>query len=453
MPSLVDLRKHIDEFLAHRRDPNRYTEISFYGGTFLGLAKEQIQLLLATAAGYVRKGVVDGIRFSTRPDTIDAERLELIAPYPVTTVELGVQSMRDDVLAHSARGHTAEETRRAVTLLADRPYQIGLQMMIGLPGDTAAGALSTGRQLAGLNPDFVRIYPTVVFKGSPLARWYQQGRYEPLSLEAAVALCAELYLIFARHEIPVIRMGLQAGPELEADRDLMAGPFHPAFGELVRSAVWQDAISRHLEKEGTRRRRSANRSAFPPAVPSQGPARRQHHRPAEPARAARHGSAGQGHGARGYGPGERRRLSALVNRHPKISRKQSTQNQSARWISKVSRKSTGRSGASSLVWVCSPIGRPRHSTKTPDGRSGPKKLHRAGKRPHAPAGHNAPRDGAAGGGDDTRDPDAVHSGPALYGSGDDGRHWVDVCRCWEDLPAGRGHRDGGARHDSRRGRL
>jgi len=250
MPSLIDVRKHIDEFLAHRRDPNRYTEISFYGGTFLGLAKEQIQLLLATAAAYVRKGLVDGIRFSTRPDTIDTGRLDLIAPYPVTTIELGVQSMQEDVLAHSARGHTAKDTRRAVTLLADRPYKLGLQMMIGLPGDTVAGALSTGRQLAGLSPDFMRIYPTVVFKGSPLARWYLQGRYEPLSLEAAVALCAELYLIFARHEIPVIRMGLQAGPELEADRDLVAGPFHPAFGELVQSAIWQDAISRHLEKEG-----------------------------------------------------------------------------------------------------------------------------------------------------------------------------------------------------------
>lgn len=252
MPSLIDIRKHIDDFLAHRRDPDRYTEISFYGGTFLGLAPEQIQLLLATAAAYVRKGLVDGIRFSTRPDTIDAERLDLIAPYPVTTIELGVQSMQDDVLVSSARGHTADETRRAVALLSDRSFGLGLQMMIGLPGDTTAGALATGRQLAGLTPDFVRIYPTVVFKGSPLARWYLEGCYEPLSLDAAVALCAELYLIFARHDIPVIRMGLQAGPELAADSDLVAGPFHPAFGELVRSAIWQDAISRHLEKEGLR---------------------------------------------------------------------------------------------------------------------------------------------------------------------------------------------------------
>ena len=246
------VRQSISAFLEHRRDPQRFTEISFYGGNFLGLPAEQIQLLLATAAAYVRKGQADGIRFSTRPDTIDVGRLELLAPYPVTTIELGVQSMNNEVLERSARGHTADDTLRAIALLAESPYATGLQMMVGLPGDTAATALASARRLAGLTPDFVRIYPTVVFKGSPLARWYAEGRYEPLSLDEAVALTAELYLIFARNDIPVIRMGLQAGPELDFDADLVTGPFHPAFGELVQSAIWQDAISRHIDKEGLR---------------------------------------------------------------------------------------------------------------------------------------------------------------------------------------------------------
>ncbi len=250
LPSVSSVRESISAFLAHRRDPRRFTEISFYGGNFLGLLPEQIQLLLATAAAYVRKGLANGIRFSTRPDTIDTGRLALLDPYPVTTIELGVQSMRDEVLEQSARGHTAEDTLRAVALLSGSPYALGLQMMVGLPGDSSAGAMATARQLAGLSPDFVRIYPTVVFKKSPLARWYAEGRYEPLSLDEAVGLTADLFLIFARHDIPVIRMGLQAGPELDLDADLVAGPFHPAFGELVRSAIWQDAISRHLEKEG-----------------------------------------------------------------------------------------------------------------------------------------------------------------------------------------------------------
>lgn len=247
--SARNVRERISQFLAHRRDPQRYTEISFYGGNFLGLSPEQIQLLLATAAGYVRKGQADGIRFSTRPDTVDPGRLSLLAPYPVSTIELGVQSMREDVLDRSARGHTAEDTRKAAALVAESPHALGLQMMVGLPGDTDAGALATARQLAGMSPDFVRIYPTVVLKGSPLARWFFEGRYEPLSLDDAVGLAADLYLIFARHDIPVIRMGLQAAPELDLDADLVAGPYHPAFGELVHSAVWRDAISRHIEKE------------------------------------------------------------------------------------------------------------------------------------------------------------------------------------------------------------
>jgi histone acetyltransferase (RNA polymerase elongator complex component) len=250
LPSVSAIRRTIQEFLAHRKDRARPTEISFYGGNFLGLAPELITLLLATAAGFVHRGEADGLRFSTRPDTIDASRMALIARFPVTTVELGVQSMNDAVLQQSQRGHSAQSVREAVALIKTRPYALGLQMMVGLPGDTAATAMATARQIADLAPDFVRIYPTLVLRGSPLARLHARGEYEPLSLAAAVALVADLYQIFHRHDIPVARMGLQAGPELSLDADLVAGPFHPAFGEMVQSALWLDAISRHLEKEG-----------------------------------------------------------------------------------------------------------------------------------------------------------------------------------------------------------
>ncbi len=250
LPSLSAIRRTIREFLAHRKERARHTEISFYGGNFLGLAPELITLLLATAAGFVQEGQADGIRFSTRPDTIDAARLKLIARFPVTTVELGVQSMNDAVLQQSQRGHTAQSVREAVALLKTRPYRIGLQMMVGLPGDTPATALATARQIADLAPQFVRIYPTLVLRGSHLALRHFRGEYTPLPLEAAVALVADLYQIFHRHDIAVARMGLQAGPELSPDADLVAGPFHPAFGEMVQSALWLDAISRHLEKEG-----------------------------------------------------------------------------------------------------------------------------------------------------------------------------------------------------------
>jgi histone acetyltransferase (RNA polymerase elongator complex component) len=250
LPAVSVIRRTIRDFLAHRKERARRTEISFYGGNFLGLAPELITLLLATAAGFVQNGEADGIRFSTRPDTIDATRLALLTRFPVTTVELGVQSMNDAVLRQSQRGHTAQTVREAVALLRTRPYALGLQMMVGLPGDTAATALATARQIADLAPDFVRIYPTLVLRGSPLSRLHARGEYEPLTLEAAVALVADLYTIFHRNDIVVARMGLQAGPELSPDADLVAGPFHPAFGEMVQSALWLDAISRHLEKEG-----------------------------------------------------------------------------------------------------------------------------------------------------------------------------------------------------------
>ncbi len=249
MPSAKQIRQTVDRFLTYRRDPDRWTELSFYGGNFLGLAPEQIQLLLATITPYIRQGSANGIRFSTRPDTIDEGRLTLISEFPVTTIELGVQSMNDQVLEQSQRGHTSQDTIRAVALLKATPYAIGIQLMIGLPGDTESQALATARHVASLAPDFVRIYPTLVFRGSALYREHAKGRYEPLTLNEAVAITADLFEIFARNDIPVIRMGLQAAEELSPEADLVAGPFHPAFGELVRSALWMKAICHHLERE------------------------------------------------------------------------------------------------------------------------------------------------------------------------------------------------------------
>jgi histone acetyltransferase (RNA polymerase elongator complex component) len=246
VPSLQTIRATIEQFLQTRRDSDRWTEVSFYGGNFLGLPPDLARMLLSTAASYVRRGDCDGIRFSTRPDTIDLRRLDMIAPFPVTTVEVGVQSLNDDVLSRNLRGHTADQARMAFDLLHERPYRIGAQIMVGLPGDTPASAMAGARRLTGMNPDFVRIYPTLVLKGSALARWFDQGRYEPLDLEAAVAQVADLYRIFSRHDIPVVRMGLQATTELSPGADLLAGPFHPSFGELVQSILWQEAVSSHL---------------------------------------------------------------------------------------------------------------------------------------------------------------------------------------------------------------
>ena len=230
-----------------RQDDRRTTEISYYGGNFLGLDADRIVNLLALAADYVYSGRADGIRFSTRPDTIDEERLALIAPFPVTTIELGVQSMSDRVLGMSGRGHTAAQTRRAVDMIRRKDtWRLGLQLMPGLPGDTGESVMKTGRACAAMEPDFVRIYPTLVLKGSLLARWYADGRYAPLSLEAAVEQARDLFRMFLRNDIAVIRMGLQPTEDLSPETGVVAGPYHPAFGELVHAALWLERLGEHL---------------------------------------------------------------------------------------------------------------------------------------------------------------------------------------------------------------
>ena len=154
-------------------------KLLFFGGNFLGLNADIITILLEAVSPYVDRGQVNGIRFSTRPDTIEARGLELISNYPVTTIEIGVQSMNDDVLKLSRRGHSVQDVRKAASLLSNGPYTVGMQMMIGLPGDTVALALASGGQIAALGPDFVRIYPTLVL-----------AEKSPFTLVQPGALCA-----------------------------------------------------------------------------------------------------------------------------------------------------------------------------------------------------------------------------------------------------------------------
>lgn len=240
------LRRRVREFLA-AGSPRRYPrQIAFYGGNFLGLKITKIQSLLEAAAEFVAQKQVDGIRFSTRPDTIDNARLDLVANYPVSDIELGVQSMDNRVLTLAQRGHSAADTVAAVAKLKARRLRIGLQMMVGLPGDNPARALASARKIAALQPDFVRIYPTLVVAKSRLVQWYRDSRYRPLSLEKAVCLTKKIYRIFSHHGIPVIRMGLQASRDLDAGSTIVAGPYHPAFGHLVHSALFLEAACRSL---------------------------------------------------------------------------------------------------------------------------------------------------------------------------------------------------------------
>ncbi len=212
-------------------------QIAFFGGSFTAIPRDYMESLLRAAQPFLGEGRFSGIRLSTRPDAIDEERLRLLLRYGVTSIELGVQSMDDAVLLKNRRGHTAQDVRDAVACIRQYPQiELGLQMMLGLAGDTVASMEHTARCIAQLHPDTVRIYPTLVLHGTELAQWYQEGRYQPLMLDDAAQLSARFIELFEREKIRVIRVGLHASTFMEGE--LLAGPYHPAFRELCESKIF-----------------------------------------------------------------------------------------------------------------------------------------------------------------------------------------------------------------------
>ncbi|WDP89854.1 MAG: radical SAM protein [Desulfobacter sp.] len=236
---LDEIETLIQEYLSFKGQRRR-VEFAFFGGNFLGLPRERQIDLLDRVKPWVDRGAIQSIRCSTRPDTVSRETLDLVQPYGLDLVELGVQSMDNRVLEQAERGHTREDTLAAVRVLRERKMKIGVQVMVGLPGDTRASVLETAGVLAGLKPDLARIYPLLVLAGSKLARWYASGAYLPLSLEQAVVQVKAMLEIFNGAGVPVIRMGLQAGEMMEDPGQMLAGPWHPAFGHLVHSALMLD---------------------------------------------------------------------------------------------------------------------------------------------------------------------------------------------------------------------
>jgi len=217
-------------------------EIAFYGGTFSLLPIRQQQLYLAAAGQFIATGRVSGIRISTRPDALDEACLGPLQAGGVQTIEIGCQSFSDVVLMQAGRGHGAAESIAAVRRCRAAGFNVGVQLMPGLPGGNVEEAMSSLRQALELKPDFLRIYPTVVIAGTALAELWHAGDYQPWSLDRAVELCADMLLLCRQSDVPVIRLGLQQDSTLE--RNLLAGPFHPAFGQLVRSRIWRRALVR-----------------------------------------------------------------------------------------------------------------------------------------------------------------------------------------------------------------
>lgn len=232
--------KTVEAFLASAADRYGETQIAFYGGNFTGLDRDSQDELLDFALPFLEAGRVHSLRLSTRPDHLDSRTLRHLFSRQVRTIEVGLQSFDDDVLARSNRGHTGDDARRAMRLLSREGFETGAHLMAGLPGDTAEGFIRTVEETIALRPDMVRIHPTIVFRDTALARLYKEGLYQPLSLDEAVNLCAAALVRLTVAKIPVIRLGLQATEEMLREGAVTAGPFHPSFRSLVDAAVFRN---------------------------------------------------------------------------------------------------------------------------------------------------------------------------------------------------------------------
>ncbi|RNC70085.1 MAG: radical SAM protein [Desulfuromonadales bacterium] len=242
LPSATELRERIARFTAS--SDGRPVEVAFYGGTFTSLSAEAQERLLAPLQPLIASGEVMTVRLSTRPDAVDGEAARFLRSRGVRTVELGVQSMDDRVLAASGRGHTADHVVQAFASLREAGIAVGAQLMPGLPGDTKETSLASLQRVLALSPACLRIYPTVVLEGTRLAEFWRGGSYTPLGMEEAVSLCAAMLRVCLLAGVPVIRIGLQPTEELEASGTMLAGPWHPAFRQLVEGELWYDCLDR-----------------------------------------------------------------------------------------------------------------------------------------------------------------------------------------------------------------
>lgn len=249
MPTEEDIIATIKRF---EKAATRYNDVqlAFYGGSFTAIEIDLQLMFLKTVQPYLKSngGFIDKLRLSTRPDCIDAEVLERMHKYGVGVIELGAQSMDAAVLLASGRGHTAEDTIKASSLIKEKGFELGIQTMTGLPLADYASDIETARKVCEMKPDFVRIYPTVVVKGTALHRSYLAGRYVPQTLEEAVELCLKLSDIYAAANVQIIRMGLQSSDNISEDGEIAAGPYHAAFGQLVKSKQMYVELCRKIEK-------------------------------------------------------------------------------------------------------------------------------------------------------------------------------------------------------------
>lgn len=265
-PSVEEIKKTVDSYLDIIKNYS-VVQIAFFGGSFTAIPREMQEMFLQAVNPYIREGLVDSVRLSTRPDYIDGETLSMLKSYSVKTIELGAQSMDDDVLIASGRGHTSADTARAAELIRAYGFELGLQTMTGLPGASYESDLYTADRIIDLNPQLVRIYPTVVIRDTFLHKMYEKGTYNPPSLDKTIDLCAELMIKYENKKVKVIRMGLQSSDGISVGGDVVAGPYHPAFGQLVKSRIAYDKLAKMAEDNLAKGKDDSESRVFTASVP------------------------------------------------------------------------------------------------------------------------------------------------------------------------------------------
>ena len=245
-PATAQTVKNAIEEAAALTPPGTKRQLAFYGGSFTAIPVAEQTALFEAAKPYLDDGTISSIRLSTRPDAIDAETLARLKKYSVQTVELGAQSLCDKVLWLSNRGHTAKEVEDAAIMVKQAGFELILQMMTGLPGDTDESCVETAKKIIALRPDGVRIYPTVIVRDTELYDMWKAGTYKEHTVSDAVRVCAKITKLFDEAGIPIIRMGLNPTEDLSGG-DAVGGAYHPALGELVRSRMMLDKAVKLLD--------------------------------------------------------------------------------------------------------------------------------------------------------------------------------------------------------------
>ena len=243
IPGRNEIINTIENYLVTFKSKERFVEVGFFGGNFTGIPIDEQKYYLEIVKPYINSGVIEGIRLSTRPDYINEDILRILKKNNVTTIELGAQSFDDDVLHKSSRGHTAAQIEIASKMILEHGFKLGLQMMIGLPGDTLEKAMYTACKIIESGAQESRIYPTLVIRDTALHVMHKQQKYKPLSLEQAVDWTKRIIPLFEDAGVTLIRIGLHPSDGLVSGDELVDGPFHSSFKELVISSIWADLLS------------------------------------------------------------------------------------------------------------------------------------------------------------------------------------------------------------------